>query len=324
LDRSKHDRKPTQMLEPRGRKMAEGTFKSIVLDGLTGCSAFLVTAILFFLNHAQNTREFALLSGSIYFAAGFYRGSKVRKRSVATVARIALGGILPAAAICNGMSRQFQTIFILFVVISVIWTGTGVWTRYVIAEGKHIQALGTGVTSFLVLFSAAYVLLPIWLGARAITWTDQPIKSFTIQTLQGNSVSSEHLKGKVVVMIFWATWCVPCQSELPQLDQLADHYHYRQDIVVLAVNSGAGGDSTEKARDFLVRRKLKLSSAIDLSSDFHVDAQGQAADSMGLNRIPTVYVLDHAGRLRIICEGYDSSENLVPSLSKAIDRLVVN
>lgn len=58
--------------------------------------------------------------------------------------------------------------------------------------------------------------------------------SFTLSSLEGESISLESLKGQYVLVNFWATWCVPCRQEMPYLQALSDKYPER--LVVLGVN----------------------------------------------------------------------------------------
>ena len=61
-----------------------------------------------------------------------------------------------------------------------------------------------------------------------------PVHNFTLTTLAGETVSLHELRGRWVILNFWATWCLPCREEMPFLQQLADSY--AADVVVLGVN----------------------------------------------------------------------------------------
>lgn len=60
--------------------------------------------------------------------------------------------------------------------------------------------------------------------AKKNTGLGQPAKTFSAQTMDGKTVSLEKLKGKVVLIDFWATWCAPCVREIPHLKKLYDRY----------------------------------------------------------------------------------------------------
>lgn len=59
---------------------------------------------------------------------------------------------------------------------------------------------------------------------------------FTLPSYEGDSVSLSHLRGKVVIINFWATWCPPCRTEKPRMEKLYQHFAERGDLEILAVN----------------------------------------------------------------------------------------
>src|ERR1700741_2814059 len=61
---------------------------------------------------------------------------------------------------------------------------------------------------------------------------DSRLPDFTVTDLQGREVSSADLRGKVVLIDFWATWCQPCKQEMPGYQKLLDHYGSRGFAVV--------------------------------------------------------------------------------------------
>src|SRR5437868_4766992 len=60
---------------------------------------------------------------------------------------------------------------------------------------------------------------------------------FTVHLIDGRTLTSRQLRGQIVVLDFWATWCVPCQRELPMLDHLYRSMKTRGDVTFLAVDS---------------------------------------------------------------------------------------
>ena len=69
---------------------------------------------------------------------------------------------------------------------------------------------------------------------------------FVATTIEGKRISLEDLRGKVVVMNFWATWCPPCMREMPAVEQLASRYK-NKGLVVISVNV----EDAATAREFL-------------------------------------------------------------------------
>jgi len=108
--------------------------------------------------------------------------------------------------------------------------------------------------------------------------------NIALPTLTGDTVSLESLKGKVVLVNFWATWCGPCLMEMPSLQRLYRHYQ-DSDFEVLAVATDFEGASAVKP---LVDR-LRLTFPVLL------DPQLQINDLYRVTGIPTSIIIDRDG-----------------------------
>jgi thiol-disulfide isomerase/thioredoxin len=104
--------------------------------------------------------------------------------------------------------------------------------------------------------------------------------------MQGKTWTLAALRGRVVVLNFWATWCPPCRAEMPSLQQLAEIYGPGQ-LQVLAVNVGEG---PRRIAQYL------QSSGLDLT--VLLDPQSQTARAWGATALPTTYLIDAEGRPR--------------------------
>lgn len=185
---------------------------------------------------------------------------------------------------------------------------------------KRKVLIGIGIV-FIAVFYVVRIALPNWVLKRNLEWTKQPIRDFSFQTINGRLASSRDLKGRTVAIFFWATWCGPCKAELPQIAELQQRYKARGDIVVLALNAKTGGDTADRAQEFLSHRHLQIVSAIDAVDDLHPAGLGSAGRSLGLRVVPSFYILDRQGQLRVAEAGYVSSANLVTVVSRVIDQL---
>ncbi len=109
---------------------------------------------------------------------------------------------------------------------------------------------------------------------------------FTLQTLRGETVHLADLRGKVVLLNFWATWCVPCRTEMPAIEALYQRYKDRG-FDVLAVNmdksSAAGVEAFVKETGVTFRTVL--------------DSSWTTARAYGVRGLPTSYFIDRTGNV---------------------------
>ncbi len=173
---------------------------------------------------------------------------------------------------------------------------------------------------------AAWRPAPIVLGAAAIVgifflhgsimaWTGPkpwPAPPFTLQLLNGKTLSSRALSGKTVVLAFWATWCGPCRRELPELQKFYEqHYAARGDVRFFLVDEGYGAETPAKARKFLAHFNLHLPAAFD--------AEGELGQKLRTGSvIPVRVVIGPHGFVRLIDRGYLKGEAGFPALRKVI------
>jgi thiol-disulfide isomerase/thioredoxin len=109
--------------------------------------------------------------------------------------------------------------------------------------------------------------------------------------LDGKPWSLAALKGQVVVLNFWASWCEPCRAEMPSLDVLAQR-HQADGLVVLAVNYQ---ESSAAIRRFLESTRCSLPVLLD--------RDGQAARTWTPRVFPSTVLIDRAGRPRTLVLG---------------------
>lgn len=107
-----------------------------------------------------------------------------------------------------------------------------------------------------------------------------------------NDTQLSQLKGKVVYLDFWASWCQPCRKSFPWMNHIADKYA-DQGLVVLAINL----DKDRQLADQFLEK---------LPANFKVlfDPQGNVAQQYALPGMPTSYLIDKTGQLRIAHKGF--------------------
>ena len=117
-----------------------------------------------------------------------------------------------------------------------------------------------------------------------------------LKDLQGNLVTAKSLKGKVVIIDFWATWCVPCKDELPVLEKLYSRYKDRG-LVIIAVSVDK---DLAKVRRFL--KKMQLTLPVVHDGDHQVSGRYKPP------RMPSSYVADQNGIIRHVHGGYRAGD----------------
>ncbi len=117
--------------------------------------------------------------------------------------------------------------------------------------------------------------------------------NFTLQTLDGSSVSLSDLKGQVVVLDFWATWCPPCVKSLPQLGQLHQELSGKG-VKVFAVNLK---EDNEKVNSFLKSKEIQVPVLLD--------KEGEVAEKYNVRAIPETVVIGKDGHVKKVFIGTD-------------------
>ncbi len=110
---------------------------------------------------------------------------------------------------------------------------------------------------------------------------------FSLKDLDGKRWSLKHLKGRVVLLNFWAPWCPPCRAEMPSLQQLSNRMKNNPDFVILTILYRQG---VQDAIRFLKNNNLSLTVLLDESMG--------VSKRYGVTGVPETYVIDKRGVLR--------------------------
>ena len=149
--------------------------------------------------------------------------------------------------------------------------------------------------------------LPENLETESAPDTREMAPDFTVLDEAGNEVKLSELRGKPVVINFWATWCPPCRAELPYFDKAAAERG--EDIVFLMVNLTDGGSETEEGvRAFLQDNGYSFPVCFDTEQD--------AAEAYGVSAIPLTVLIDAEGHVADKHLGTMSEELLNTFLDK--------
>jgi peroxiredoxin len=143
-------------------------------------------------------------------------------------------------------------------------------------------------------------------GGKPQELVGKPAPAFAIKDMEGKTVSLKDLKGKVVVMDLWATWCPPCRASLPHLDKLHEEIKPKG-VEVFAVNEQEDKDDVQ---NFIKQTGLKTPVLLDSDG-----AVGQAYRAEG---IPQTVVIGKDGVVRKVIVGFGGEET-AKELKEAVE-----
>jgi peroxiredoxin len=117
---------------------------------------------------------------------------------------------------------------------------------------------------------------------------ESPAPDFSLKNLEGEDVSLQHLRGKPVMLNFWATWCGPCRQEMPLIQEVSqDEAWTRQGLVIMAINLG---ESLDKVKGFMEEGGFSFSVLLD--------ADESVAPQYNIHGIPTTFFIDRNGIIK--------------------------
>lgn len=130
---------------------------------------------------------------------------------------------------------------------------------------------------------------PVSTVSRPLT-EGEPAPDFKLEDLDGETVSLRDLRGKPVLLNFWATWCPPCRAEMPYLQEVFEEWQGKE-LVVLTIDIG---ESRATVQNYLQSYKLSLPVLLDISKI--------VSYRYGFRYIPTTFFIDKDGiiqRMRV-------------------------
>lgn len=139
---------------------------------------------------------------------------------------------------------------------------------------------------------AAGVLAALDVSARAAIPAGQAPPDVPIALLAGGEISLSQLRGQVVVINFWATWCGPCQREIPALNSIYATRH-AHGLTLLGVNVDSDPRDVEA---FLANHPAQFPIALD--------PDGKVGSAFGLDGMPMTLIVDRLGIVRWVHRGY--------------------
>lgn len=165
-------------------------------------------------------------------------------------------------------SRTLGTRIAIVLAIAVLVAGLVVLSRALLHERREPPAVS----------DASLTKLGIEKPQKSILAPD-----FTLEDLAGKRLSLKSLRGKVIFLNFWATWCVPCREEMPTMEKLNREYR-REGLEVLAVNFR---ETKEEV--------VKFVNELGLSFTVLLDKDGKVSEEYGVWSLPLSYFINRKG-----------------------------
>lgn len=171
----------------------------------------------------------------------------------------------------------------------------------------RIARLGRFIMTGLVVLMGAN-LLWMWRSCESLSpmGPGKRAPDFTMAGLDGREVTLSGLRGKVVVLSFWATWCAPCLVELPILERVSRRLEDRG-VVVLAANLG---EDPSDVRAFVEQKDVHLPVLLD---------DGVVAERYWIDSVPALVVIDGDGIIRARELGVASETHLIERIEALYD-----
>ena len=143
--------------------------------------------------------------------------------------------------------------------------------------------------------------------ASTLTKVGDAVPAFTIETTAGQKLTPESLKGKVVLLNFFATWCGPCVGEMPHLQKLHEQFKDNDKFVMVSVGREHQPD---EVKQFAEKQKLTFPVA--------ADPKRETYGLFAKQYIPRNYVIDGEGK--IIFQSVGFSEEEFKEMTKKIEK----
>ena len=173
--------------------------------------------------------------------------------------------------------------------------------------GIGLIVLGGAIGAYLMRIESEQAMQPTDFSAvPASVHYEAP--ALALNDVQGAQQELSSLRGQVVLVNLWATWCGPCQAEMPLLQQYYDR-HLQSGFTIVAVEDG---EPASDVRSFVAQYKLTFPVWLDPTHQ----ATDHAFHAIG---IPTSYVIDRSGEVRLMWVGAISDDNLEKYVTPLIE-----
>ena len=289
-----------------------GRLISGTTDSLAGLAAlFLFVLIASFFHVGADLRQGVVVLALLCAAAGLARGAGRRENAWVKGLLVASGGSL--ALLLLGWNSISHTVLAILLLVAILFTAFGVRARRLWARQSAAKRAITLLAPVAALVVFAVVVAPTLASRMATRRVTVPAPEFSITTSDGFTINAGRLRGRVVVLAFWATWCPACRREMPEIDKLYRRYQGDSQVSIWAVDVLSNDETVENAREFMTRNRYALPIAF-------IDEK--SSGNLGIDGLPSLVIMDKSGRIRLFHVGFDRSEPLQSELTTEIETLL--
>ncbi|RLJ75044.1 TlpA family protein disulfide reductase [Pedobacter alluvionis] len=133
-----------------------------------------------------------------------------------------------------------------------------------------------------------------------------PAPNFTLKDLDGNVVSLKDLKGKVIVLDFWSTWCVPCKKSFPAMQLAVNAYKNDPSVKFLFIHTWETSKTpVEDVKKYIAKSDFNFQVLMDLKNEAGRNA---AVEDYGVSAIPAKFVIDKTGKIIFKLTGFTGTD----------------
>ena len=278
--------------------------KAIAWDVLVGIIA-ATGSYFIFENFKLNIA--LILFSPLPLLAGFIRGKGPEKDRLMKLVCLNALFLVLVMAIMNGV---FHLIPVL--AFALIGSFLGIYARQYLATAT-LRIMGLLSLFFVSAIFMGLSILPSWLDSSMWEEVNKKAPEYNLVTLEGDTIRSSDLDGKVVVMDFWATWCKPCKIQFPIVEQLYKEYKGNESVVFLVINPLKGKETAEKAARYIADSNHDL--------PFVNDVKSLTYENLNVRALPHIVIIDSQGTIRFTHTGFNESENFYQKLDAILSGL---
>jgi thiol-disulfide isomerase/thioredoxin len=283
------------------------------MDVLAGVIAIVVVvgSSIAFHRIGFDFRGIFALTAVAFFVAGFARGASFTGNLAWKAVRLSVGGFLGTAALIMNNGLHILAIQAGLIVTALAVSAAGVTARRHWPSDRP-RSFGIIAGSFALAALGIFLVVPRISSSSAFEALNRPAPPFRL-AVKDRTIGPAELRGRVSVLAFWASWCLPCKAELPELQPVYRRFQADPRVAFFAVDTGWGDETAETGQKYLTGRRLDFPMAFD---------RGDAAKALGVDGVPTLVVIDPRSRVRLVHHGFDQSEDMTGALIDRVEKLL--